>query len=161
MNNREACHDARVRKLWWHNLICSHLHQNIELKYCNPRSKFMISSIELDSLSVSVHESTSDCTTVHNLEHKEDVPSHSISANTQFQWNCHHGDQLSLRLQVFQIRPGSIVQLHTFWPPLYNGGKAEIGCPGSAQASSAGKKVGCFPWLPLHNRNNSEVLEKN
>ena len=39
------------------NLICSHLHQNIELKYCNPRSKFMISCIELDSFFVSVHES--------------------------------------------------------------------------------------------------------
>ena len=38
------------------NLICSHLHQNIELKYCNPRSKFMISCIELDSFFVSVHE---------------------------------------------------------------------------------------------------------
>lgn len=38
------------------NLICSHLHQNIKLKYCNPRSKFMISCIELDSFFVSVHE---------------------------------------------------------------------------------------------------------
>lgn len=73
------------------NLICSHLHKNIELKYCNPRSKFMISCIELDSFFVSVHE----CMRIDEFRlgygHLDifDVPSQSMSASyTPFELRC-------------------------------------------------------------------------
>ena len=77
------------------NLICSHLHQNIKLKYCNPRSKFMISCIELDSFFVSVHECMRidefrlGVTVISTIWHKNHSP-------------CLRTDLVYLRLQVFQ-----------------------------------------------------------
>ena len=99
------------------NLICSHLHQN-RAKILQPEKQvhdFMHWAGQLLCISPWEH-----------AHWPFDVPSQSMSAN----WPG--------------VPAASIVQLHTFWAPLYNGRKADISWPGSAQASSAGEKVGCW-----------------